>query len=179
MLPTTTFDSADRTEPPQKVPGGTFKVAKAHQLANYADACNECGNCDVICPEDGGPFTVKPRFFGSLETYKKYAGSNGFYIDFESEKTTIHGAIAGASYQLSLNRSTNQAWFSDGKAEIEIQPSRCVLVSWKLKPEVAETRYVLDMRPYLQLKQLVESIRDLRHVNFANVGGYRMIRSPD
>ncbi len=45
------------------------------------------------------------------------------------------------------------------------------LVSWKLKPEISATRYVLDMLPYLQLKLLAESIRDPRRVNFANVGG--------
>jgi putative selenate reductase len=157
--------------PPQRVPGGVFKVAKAHQLANYADACNDCGNCDVFCPEDGGPYVEKPRFFGSLDTYRKYAGRNGFYLAFEGDQTTIFGTIAGASYQLSLNPLIDRAWFSNGKAEVEIQPSRDVVVSWKLKPEISTTRYQLDMLPYLQLKLLVESIRDPRRVNFANVKG--------
>ena len=157
--------------PPQRVPGGVFKVAKAHQLANYADACNDCGNCDVFCPEDGGPYIEKPRFFGSLETYRKYAGRNGFYIDFEGDQTTIYGTIAGASYQLSLNPLIDRAWFSNGDAEVEIQPSTDELLGWKLKPEIAATRYKLDMRPYLQLKLLVESMRDPRRVNFANVAG--------
>ncbi len=168
-----TYDNFELTPegPPQRVPGGVFKVAKAHQLANYADACNDCGNCDVFCPEDGGPYIEKPRFFGSLETYRKYAGRNGFYIDFEGDQTTIYGTIAGATYLLSLNPLIDRAWFSNGNAEVEIQPSRDVLVSWKLKPEIAESRHKLDMRPYLQLKLLVESIRDPRHVNFANVAG--------
>jgi putative selenate reductase len=156
-------------EPPLRVPGGVFKVAKAHQLANYADACNDCGNCDVFCPEDGGPYIEKPRFFGSLETYKKYAGRNGFYVAFEGGQTTIYGTIAGASYQLSLNPPIDRAWFSDGNAEVEFQPSRDVVVSWKLKPEISAAHYKLDMLPYLQLKLLVESIRDPKHVNFANV----------
>ena len=158
-------------EPPRKVPGGTFKVAKAHQLANYADACNDCGNCDVFCPEDGGPYIEKPRFFGSLETYKKYAGRNGFYLDFDGDETTIYGTIAGKSFELSLNLTTDRARFSDGNAEVEIQLSHGVLVEWKLKPEIAESRYVLDMRAYLQLKLLAESVRNPQHVNFANVAG--------
>jgi putative selenate reductase len=70
----------------RRVPGGVLELAKAHQLANYADACNDCGNCDVFCPEDGGPYVEKPRFFGSLETYRKYAGRNGFYIDWRRGK---------------------------------------------------------------------------------------------
>jgi putative selenate reductase len=157
--------------PPQRVPGGVFKVAKAHQLANYADACNDCGNCDVFCPEDGGPYIEKPRFFGSLETYRKYAGRNGFYIAFEGDQTTIYGTIAGAAYELSLNPLIDRAWFSDGNAVVEIQPSRDVVMSWKLKPEISATCYKLDMLPYLQLKLLVEAIRDPRRVNFANVAG--------
>jgi putative selenate reductase len=158
-------------EPPQKVPGGTFKVAKSHQLANYADACNDCGNCDVFCPEDGGPYIEKPRFFGSLETYRKYAGRNGFYLEFEGDQTTVYGTIAGAPYQLRLNPAIDRAWFSNGSAELEIQLSRGALMDWKLKPEIAETAYELDLRPYLQLKLLAESIRNPGHVNFANVGG--------
>jgi len=157
--------------PPQRIPGGVFKVAKAHQLANYADACNDCGNCDVFCPEDGGPYIEKPRFFGSLDTYRKYAGRNGFYIAFEGDQTTIYGTIAGVPYELSLNSLIDRAWFADGNAVVEIQPSRDVVVSWKLKPEISANRYKLDMLPYLQLKLLVESIRDPRRVNFANVAG--------
>jgi putative selenate reductase len=168
-----TYDNFELTPegPPQRVPGGVFKVAKAHQLANYADACNDCGNCDVFCPEDGGPYIEKPRFFGSLDTYRKYAGRNGFYIDFKGDQTTIYGTIAGASYQLSLNPLIDRAWFSNGDAEVEIHPSRDELVSWKLNPEIAATRYKLDMLPYLQLKLLVESIRDPRRVNFVNIAG--------
>ncbi|HMD83789.1 MAG TPA: 4Fe-4S dicluster domain-containing protein [Terriglobia bacterium] len=159
-----------REGPPQRIPGGVFKVAKAHQLANYADACNDCGNCDVFCPEDGGPYIEKPRFFSSLETYRKYAGRNGFYIALEGDQATIYGMIAGASYQLSLNPPIDRAWFSDGNAEVEIRPSSGEIVNWRPKPG-SPPRYVLDMRPYLQLKLLVESIRDPRHVNFANVAG--------
>ena len=168
-----TYDNFELTPegPPQRVQGGVFKVAKAHQLANYADACNDCGNCDVFCPEDGGPYIEKPRFFGSLETYRKYAGRNGFYMDYEGDQTSIYGTIAGSPYELSLNSLIDRAWFADGNAVVEIQPSRGVVISWKLKPEIAGNRYVLDMLPYLQLKLLVESIRDQRHVNFANVAG--------
>jgi putative selenate reductase len=157
--------------PPQRIPGGVFKVAKAHQLACYADACNDCGNCDVFCPEDGGPYIEKPRFFGSLETYRKYAGRNGFYIDFKGDRTTIHGTIGGASYQLSLDPRVDIARFEDSGAAVEIRPSSGEVVSWKLKPGISATRYKLDMLPYLQLKLLVESIRDPRRVNFANVAG--------
>jgi putative selenate reductase len=46
---------------------GTLSTDERHQIAVLADACNDCGNCDTHCPEDGGPQLAKPRLFGSEE----------------------------------------------------------------------------------------------------------------
>ena len=94
---------------PRAVPGGVFRVVKARQFANYADACNECGNCDIFCPEDGGPFVEKPRFFGSLETFHRDAGANGFFIDFEHH--AIHGVMSGERYVLVVHAAAGRARF--------------------------------------------------------------------
>ena len=48
----------------------SVKFAKPRQIATFADACNECGNCGVLCPEDGGPYLTKPLFFGSLAAFE-------------------------------------------------------------------------------------------------------------
>lgn len=53
--------------------------AEKHQIAAFTDLCNECGNCDVFCPEDGGPYAVKPRFFGSRAGFEA-AASDGFFV---------------------------------------------------------------------------------------------------
>ena len=42
---------------------GTLAIREKHQIGNFADFCNDCGNCDVFCPEDGGPYVLKPRVF--------------------------------------------------------------------------------------------------------------------
>ena len=34
----------------KEVSGEVFSVKKTQQIGNFADACNECGNCDVFCP---------------------------------------------------------------------------------------------------------------------------------
>jgi putative selenate reductase len=155
----------------RRVPGGVFKVAKAHQLANYADACNDCGNCDVFCPEDGGPQVEKPRFFGSLETYKKYAGRNGFYLAFENGTAKIHGTIAGVDYILRIDSAGDRAWFYDGTGEAEIRLSDGEVLGWKPAHGTGLYPRTVDMLPYLQLKLLLESIADPAHVHFANVAG--------
>jgi putative selenate reductase len=150
------------------IPGGAFKVARAHQLANYADACNDCGNCDVFCPEDGGPQIEKPRFFGSLESYQKFAGRNGFFLDFNDAATTIHGTIAGKSYTLTCDANYSQ--FDNGSAELQIRTSDDALVMWSLKPGVAEP-HTVDMLPYLQLKYLLEAVSNPSRAHYANVAG--------
>jgi len=154
------------------VPGGTLRVVKSHQLANYADACNECGNCDIFCPEDGGPQNEKPRFFGTLESYRKHAGANGFFLSRHKLKLvpTIHGTISGAAYVLALDRVADRATFTTPSAEIEIRLSDSQPLSWRLQPGAAEP-VRLDMLPYYKLKLLTESVADPRHVNFANVAG--------
>lgn len=35
--------------------------AEPHQIGIHDEACNDCGNCDTFCPEDGGPNLYKLR----------------------------------------------------------------------------------------------------------------------
>lgn len=151
----------------RRAPGGTLCVVKARQFANWADACNECGNCDVFCPEDGGPYNEKPRFFGSLETYGEHAGSNGFYIDWTQRR--IHGAFQDMRCVLTLDPASGRAFIEQNGAQVEIRAGDNQAVAWKPMPGAAEPPHCFDMLPYLKLKLLFESIRDPRRVNFANV----------
>ncbi len=150
----------------RRIAGGVLRIVKAHQFANYADACNECGNCDIFCPEDGGPFAEKPRFFGSLETYRRDAGRSGFFIDHR--RHAIHGAIAGESYVLTLGPVSGCACFEQKDAEIEIRLRDNVPLRWKAKPGSEDSAHLLDMLPYLKLKLLLESVSDARRAHFAN-----------
>ncbi|MCA9659509.1 MAG: glutamate synthase [Myxococcales bacterium] len=79
---------------------GTLTIAKKTQYANFADFCNECGNCDVFCPEDGGPYVVKPRFFGSLADLHEFADHDGFFITGGGAE--IHARLGGAAYRVDL-----------------------------------------------------------------------------
>jgi putative selenate reductase len=157
------------TDGPRAIPGGVLRLVKARQFANYADACNDCGNCDVFCPEDGGPFVEKPRFFGSLETFHRDAGRNGFYIDHA--QSAIRGVIAGEAYILTLDRPADRASFERDDAEIEIRLSDNRPLHWTPKSGLAGAPRTLDLLPYLKLKLLLESISDPRRAHFANVAG--------
>jgi putative selenate reductase len=152
------------------VAGGIFKIAREQQFANYADACNDCGNCDIFCPEDGGPQIEKPRFFGSLESYQKYAGRNGFFLEFGGAGTTLHGAIAGKRYALTCGPDASEARFADESAEVQIRTSDHAVMAWSLKAGAAAP-HNLDMLPYLQLKFLMDAVSNPRRAHYANVAG--------
>ena len=78
----------------------TLKLEKKYQIANFADFCNECGNCDIFCPEDGGPFLLKPRFFGTMESFQKFTNHDGFFLENNTE--TVFGRFDGKEYRVSV-----------------------------------------------------------------------------
>ena len=77
-----------------------LKLEKKYQIANFADFCNECGNCDIFCPEDGGPFLLKPRFFGTKESFEKFTNHDGFFLENNTE--TVFGRFDGKEYRVSV-----------------------------------------------------------------------------
>ena len=62
-------------------------LSEVRQIANFADFCNDCGNCDIFCPEDGGPYLLKPRLFVSREHWLADAPRDAVLVE--------HGAITG------------------------------------------------------------------------------------
>ena len=81
---------------------GALVLDQRHQIANFHDFCNDCGNCDVFCPEDGGPYALKPRFFSSLAAWKAASDLDGFFLRQDEGTTTAHGRFDGSAYSLSI-----------------------------------------------------------------------------
>ena len=95
-------------------------VKRKRQFANYADFCNDCGNCDVFCPEEGGPYKVKPRFFGARATFDADA-HDGFFVEKDARgRPTMSARMDGARLKLTVDRETGRATFSDGAIFCEI-----------------------------------------------------------
>lgn len=61
--------------------GETLVLDQRHQIGTLVDACNECGQCDVWCPEDGGPYIVKPNVFLSPHAFEDHSSMHGFHVD--------------------------------------------------------------------------------------------------
>ena len=74
-----------------------FRLEKEWQIGNIAEFCNDCGNCDTFCPEDGGPYLRKPRFFIYRSSFDEDVHLDGFHFvrknlllaRFESQNYTL------------------------------------------------------------------------------------------
>jgi len=97
--------------------GDELVVAQKHQIGNTADACNLCGQCDVWCPEDGGPYIVKPTLFLSEESFSDHPGRDGFLVEETSRA-------------ISWRRGTDLYRYSirdDGRAELDVGTGTAIL----------------------------------------------------
>ena len=114
-----------------------YTVERDHQIANYADFCNECGNCDVFCPESGGPYVLKPRFFGSEGSYREAPSHDGFYLEHVQPKgARLRGRIEGVEHTLVRVPGAPDRFEDDGVAA-ELDP---------------DTGKVLGARPFFRTK---------------------------
>jgi putative selenate reductase len=79
---------------------GRLTLSEKHQIGNFADFCNDCGNCDVFCPEDGGPYVLKPRFFGSAEAWRHPRAGDGFYVERRAAEDVVLGRFKGVEFRV-------------------------------------------------------------------------------
>jgi putative selenate reductase len=154
------------------VEGGRLTVKKAHQIANFAAFCNECGNCDTFCPEYGGPFIEKPTFFLTLGQMREFASYDGFFIHRDGGRDGIFGRIKGSEYSLST-----PARNPDGKQEYALDRFTCPAGEVLIAPgsiEVAEVVRqsdeggLVDMNAYLTLRTLLTGVLYSPSLNYVN-----------
>jgi putative selenate reductase len=74
---------------------GALRIDERHQIASFADHCNDCGNCDTFCPEDGGPHRAKPRFFSSLKAFRADPGADAVHVLPTEAGYVAHGRHDG------------------------------------------------------------------------------------
>jgi putative selenate reductase len=151
----------------QAVPAGLFEVTKQHQIANFQDFCNECGNCDTFCPEDGGPYIEKPRFFGSLEAWKALPGRDGFFAERADSIDAIWARIRGVEYHLEVDRTLDRGLFTDGVLQLEVRHSERRVVAASAREGADEGR-VIDFAAYLNMALAVDGVLDTRRANPVN-----------
>jgi putative selenate reductase len=149
------------------VPGGRFVAGKAHQIANFQDFCNECGNCDVFCPEDGGPYIEKPRLFGSLESWTALRDRDGFFARGGEAGHSIWARIRGREYRLEVDHGRDRGLFTDGVITVEVshRDRRPLGTS---ASEGAPEGHALDFSAYLNMALVGDGVLDVRRANPVN-----------
>ncbi len=137
---------------------GGEKAAR-HQIANWADACNDCGNCDVFCPEDGGPYIEKPRLFSSLESFRADAPRAGFFLRREADGSlAARGRWSGREVEL-LVRPGGSAFFLDGVAELRFaSPEAAAPEEARLLAVPAPEGHVVPVGHYHSLRALATGL---------------------
>jgi len=146
---------------------GVFTIAKRHQIGTYADACNECGNCDVFCPEDGGPYLEKPRFFGSVGSYLKQRSISGFVFTELDGQPALYGRFADKEFVLTLDAAAGEAVFA--------APNLAVTTDWETSAVrtarmiAAGAPVLVDMRYYCTMATLLRGMMKRDHVNFVTI----------
>jgi putative selenate reductase len=150
------------------VPAGEFVASKAHQIANFQDFCNECGNCDVFCPEDGGPYIEKPRLFGSLDSWTALRDRDGFFARGQTGGHAIWARIRGREYRLEVDHARDRALFTDGVITVEVSHRERRPLGASVGAGAPEG-HVLDFSAYLNMALVGDGVLDARRANPVNV----------
>ena len=147
-----------------------FEVKKDHQIANFQDFCNECGNCDTFCPEDGGPYVEKPRFFGSRDGVRRDPHPRRVLLPARGR--TRHGARphrAAREYSLEIDRTSGRAVFTDAAIRVELDHRERRTLRAEALPG-APDGHTLDLSAYLNLALAADGAMDPQRANPVNAG---------
>ncbi len=135
------------------VSGGEITLKKKGQIAILADFCNECGNCDTFCPEQGGPYAEKPNFFFNRESYQTDSKWDGFYFDSPHSMT---GRIQGIEHSLQYLETAAQFTFNGPNGRFVLD-SEGGLVEVEAAADLADGA-VVDMNPFYVMKILMDGL---------------------
>ena len=144
-------------------------VERAEQIANFADFCNDCGNCDTFCPEYDGPFIKKPNFFGSFHAWQAFTQRDGFFVDLSLAHDRIHGRIRGKTYLLDTEPAWNGYRFEDGKVCLFLHTKDHAVERWFSFGPADITGHTIDMKSYHTMRILLKSLLRPNHVHQVNI----------
>ena len=151
--------------------GDPFQTTEARQVVNFADFCNDCGNCDVFCPEDGGPYLRKPRFFGAEERYWSDP-IDGFFIETRPAGFRMLGRIEGTDYRVGVEGDTLRATgpgFALGFDRTD--PAGTITGEVPLGMDI-------DLTPFLLMEALGRAVLGAKRSNWVQVASRRASAPP-
>ena len=144
-----------------------FELEKADQIANFADYCNHCGNCDTFCPEYDGPYLKKPNFYGSRAAFEAGAPHDGFLLERSPDRTDARRPNRRTNLSL---RATYQRRRLSIRRRHGHRADRIATASFATEPSAAPpaTPHVLDVGRFHALATLLRGITDPTRVHAVN-----------
>lgn len=149
-------------------PAREIVVEKAAQIANFADFCNDCGNCDTFCPEYDGPFIKKPNFFGSHAAWQAFDKRDGFFIEATDCAPIMHGRIRGRIFVLARESGWGGYRFEDGRVCVFVRAADHTVERWFAFGPSDATGHVVDMHAYHTMRILLGSLLRTDRVHQVN-----------
>ncbi len=158
-------------------------IAKRQQIGNFAEFCNECGNCDVFCPEVGEPYLLKPRFFASQEALTEDVREQGFLVADGPAEARIEGRLDGRALELVVDRATQTATYSDALLSTTLSWPAGEVLSASPRGDSAPARgHGLSLDGFHILRSLLQGVLTTprsHHVRFAEPVGEDSTDVPD
>ena len=143
-----------------------FVLREADQIANFADYCNHCGNCDTFCPEYDGPYLKKPNFYGSRLAFEAGAPHDGFLLERLAIGLSLTGRISGRLYCFQQSSNGDDARYDDGVVAVRISPEGGLTLDSSAPPPSAT--HALDVGRIHALATLLRGITDPTRVHAIN-----------
>lgn len=143
-----------------------FVLEKADQIANFADYCNQCGNCDTFCPEYDGPYLKKPNFYGSRLSFEAADLHDGFVVERTADGQAITGRIAGRLYRYGQNTRNDESSYHDGVVIVQIRPETGFVLDETCTPPTQP--YVIDVGRLYAFATLLRGITNAQRVHAVN-----------
>ena len=102
-------------------PAPPLVLRKPWQIGVFADACNECGNCDTFCPEDGRPSAAKPLLFGSVVAWQAAPQFDGFAFEKTPDGIRVHARLEGRA--VVVERKAGRVRYRGDGFDLEFDPA--------------------------------------------------------
>jgi putative selenate reductase len=143
-----------------------FALDKADQIANFADYCNHCGNCDTFCPEYDGPYLKKPNFYGSRRAFDAGAPHDGYVLEQSPAALALLCRIQGRIYRLEELANGGGYRYDDGTLAVRVN------ADGEMTLDAASKRpgspHVVDVGRFHAIATLLRGICDPTRIHAVN-----------
>jgi putative selenate reductase len=143
-----------------------FALKQADQIANFADYCNHCGNCDTFCPEYDGPYLKKPNFYGSRRAFDAGAPHDGFLLESARGAQSLLCRIAGHHYRMDQLASGDGYRYDDGVATVHISLDGSISLASGTSAPIE--KHFVDVGRVHAIATLLRGITDTSRVHAVN-----------